>query len=108
MNQFQPQTAIEAHLFDLEILYRSKLKVMEQEDRLAFVFQKLGDHGNSLTLLLRYEGSLNRSYDNALKQLLILQSARQGYNPVPSGRGFPASLPSLCWPGRSIATVKMA
>ncbi len=107
INQFQPQTAvetdlvdvmaiarwrlrrllaIEAHLFDLEILERkdqiksrSKQKAMEQEDRLAFVFQRLGDEGNSLTLLLRYEGSLNRSYEKALKQLLQLQSA----NPKP-------------------------
>jgi hypothetical protein len=104
INQFQPRTAIEAdlvdvmaiarwrlrrlltieaHLFDIEIVdrkdqikARSKVKVMEQEDRLAFVFQKLGDQGNSLTLLLRYEGSLNRSYDKALKQLLLLQSTR--------------------------------
>jgi hypothetical protein len=104
LNQFHPQTAvetdlvdvmaiarwrlrrllaIEAHLFDLEILERkdqiksrSKLKAMEQEDRLAFVFQRLGDNGNSLTILLRYEGSLNRSYDKALKQLLQLQSAK--------------------------------
>ena len=111
VNQFQPQTAvetdlvevmaiarwrlrrllaIEAHLFDLEILaskdqikYRSKAKVMEQEDRLALVFQRLGDNGNSLTLLLRYEGSLNRSYDKALKQLLLLQSARPSAPPEP-------------------------
>jgi hypothetical protein len=104
LNQFHPQTAvetdlvdvmaiarwrlrrllaIEAHLFDQETLcrtdeikYRSKQKPMEQEDRLAFVFQTLADHGNSLTLLLRYEGSLNRSYDKALKQLLHLQSTR--------------------------------
>jgi hypothetical protein len=104
LNQFQPRTAvetdlvdvmaiarwrlrrlltIEAHLFDLEIVdrkdqikARSKQKPMEQEDRWAFVFQKLGDQGNSLTLLLRYEGSLNRSYDKALKQLLFLQSTR--------------------------------
>jgi hypothetical protein len=117
VNQFQPRTAvetdlvavmaiarwrlrrllaIEAHLFDLEILDRkdqikslSKLKVMEQEDRLAFVFQKLGDNGNSLTLLLRYEGSLNRSYDKALKQLLLLQSTRQSTPPA-------AALGSLC------------
>lgn len=100
--QFQPQTAvetdlvevmaiarwrlrrllaIEAHLFDLEIAdrrdqikARSKAKVMEQYDRLAFVFQKLGDQSNSLTLLLRYEATLNRSYDKALKQLRLLQS----------------------------------
>ncbi len=45
------------------------------EDRLAFVFQKLSDNGNSLTLLLRYEGSLNRSYEKALKQVLLLKSA---------------------------------
>jgi hypothetical protein len=109
INQFHPQTAvetdlvdvmaiarwrlrrllaIEAHLFDLEIMHRddqiksrSKLKVMEQEDRLAFVFQKLSDQGNSLTLLLRYEGSLNRSYDRALKQLLLLQSTRRSAAP---------------------------
>ena len=62
---------------------------MEQEDRLAFVFQRLGDGGNSLTLLLRYEGSLNRSYDKALKQLLLLQSARQTAPPK-------ASLGSFC------------
>ena len=104
INHFQPQTAvetdlvdvmaiarwrlrrllaIEAHLFDLEILDSkdqikrlSKMKVVEQEDRLAMVFERLGNNGNSLTLLLRYEGSLNRSYDKALKQLLQLQSTR--------------------------------
>jgi len=117
LNQFHPQTAvetdlvdvmaisrwrlrrllaIEAHLFDQEILnrkdeikHRSKRKPMEQEDRLAFVFQILGDHGNSLTLLLRYEGSLNRSYDKALKHLLLLQSARQSTPPK-------AALGSFC------------
>jgi hypothetical protein len=41
---------------------------------LAFVFQILGDHC-SLTLPLRYEGSLNHSYEKALKQLLLLKSA---------------------------------
>jgi hypothetical protein len=114
MDHFQPQTgveadlvevmaiarwrlrrllAIEAHLFDLEIIYhddqiksRSKLKPMEQEDRMAFAFQKLGDNGNSLTLLLRYEGSLNRSYDKALKQLLQLQSNRPPRGPLGSFR----------------------
>jgi hypothetical protein len=111
LNQFHPQTAveadlvdvmaiarwrlrrllaIEAHLFDQEILnrsdeikYRSKRKPMEQEDRLAFVFQTLADNGNSLTLLLRYEGSLNRTFDKALKQLLQLQSTRPPTPPEP-------------------------
>jgi hypothetical protein len=102
MDQFQPQTAvetdlvevmaisrwrlrrllaIEARLFDLQIVRRrddihDQFRGLDNEDRLAFVFQDLGDHGNSLTLLIRYEGSLNRSYDKALKQLLLLQSAR--------------------------------
>jgi hypothetical protein len=116
INQFQPQTAvetdlvevmaiarwrlrrlltIETHLFDLEILYRmddikirSKLKVMEQEDRLAYVFQKLGNQGNSLALLLRYEGSLNRSYDKALSQLLLMQTTRPSAPPEPALGSF--------------------
>ena len=48
---------------------------MEHEDRLAHVFQKLSDGGNSLTMVMRYEGTLNRSYDKALKHLLQLKSA---------------------------------
>jgi hypothetical protein len=107
MDQFQPQTgvetdlvemmaiarwrlrrllAIETHLFELEMVRRRKqinatFTGMDQEDRLAFVFQKMSDTGNSLTLLLRYEGSLNRSYDKALKHLLQLQSSRQNRPP---------------------------
>jgi hypothetical protein len=103
MDQFQPQTAvetdlvevlaiarwrlrrllsIETHLFELEMIRRQKeidadFNDMDNDDRMAYVFQKLGDMGNSLTLLLRYEGSINRSYDKALKQLLQLQSSRQ-------------------------------
>jgi hypothetical protein len=100
--QFQPRTAvetdlvevmaiarwrlrrllsIETHLFELEMVRRCKkidaeFKGMDHDDRMAFVFQTMSDTGNSLTLLLRYEGSLNRSYDKALKQLLQLQSSR--------------------------------
>jgi hypothetical protein len=102
MDQFQPQTgvetdlvevmaiarwrlrrllAIETHLFDLEIVSRQEqidadFTGMDQEDRLAFVFQEMSDTGNSLTLLIRYEGSLNRSYDKALKHLQQLQLSR--------------------------------
>ena len=73
--------AIEAHLFDLEMVRRRdeidhQFNGTGPDDRLAFVFQKLSNVGNSLTLLIRYEGSLNRTYDKALKQLLLLQSAR--------------------------------
>jgi hypothetical protein len=107
MDQFQPQTgvetdlvelmaiarwrlrrllAIETNLFELEMVRRQKqidadFTGMDHEDRLAFVFQKMSDTGNSLTLLIRYEGSLTRSYDKALKHLLQLQSSRQNRPP---------------------------
>jgi len=73
--------AVETSLFDLELVRRRKqinsdFKGIDDDGRLAFVFQELSDTGNSLTLLLRYEGSLNRSYDKALKHLLELQSSR--------------------------------
>jgi hypothetical protein len=100
MDQFHPQTGvetdlveamaisrwrlrrllgIETHLFDLEVVRRRQeidadFTGMDQQDRLAFAFQKLADKGNSLALLIRYEGSLNRSYDKAFKQLQQLQS----------------------------------
>jgi hypothetical protein len=106
MDQFQPQTgveadlvevmvvarwrlrrllAIETHLFDLELARHrkeidKKFVGMEHEDRLAWVFQGVNDNGNSLALLLRYEASINRSYDKALKQLQHFQSNRP---PVP-------------------------
>jgi hypothetical protein len=54
-----------------------QFKDMEDEDRLAWVFKRMSDTGNSLALLIRYEGSLNRSYDKAFKQLVLLQSHRQ-------------------------------
>ena len=96
MDQFQPQTAveaelvevmaaarwrlrrllaIEAHQFDLEMT-RRKRTGLDHEDRLADAFQKLSDTGNTLALLLRYEATINRSYDKALKQLQQLQSTR--------------------------------
>jgi hypothetical protein len=106
MDQFQPQTGVEAdlievmavarwrlrrllametHLFDVELCRHQKeidkkFDDMEHEDRLAWVFQNMSDTGNTLALLLRYEASINRSYDKALKQLHQFQSNRP---PVP-------------------------
>jgi hypothetical protein len=102
MDQFQPQTGVEAdlvevmavarwrlrrllavetHLFDVELARHQKeidkkFDGMEYEDRLAWVFQNMSDNGNSLALVLRYEASINRSYDKALKQLQQFQSNR--------------------------------
>jgi hypothetical protein len=106
MDHFQPQSAvetdlvevmaiarwrlrrllsIETHMFELGMLGSTQridalFKGTDHDDRLAFAFQEMSA-GNSLTLLLRYEGSLNRSYDKALKQLLQLQSSRPNRPP---------------------------
>ena len=119
MDQFQPQTGVEAdlvemmaisrwrlrrllgietHLFDLEMIRRQEqidadFTGTDHNDRLAFVFQRMSDSGNSLTLLLRYEGSLNRSYDKALKHLLQLQSIRQNRPPAAPLGSFGISEP---------------
>ena len=47
------------------------------EYEIAMVFKQLADHGAALSLLVRYEASLQRAYDRTLKQLQLLQSARQ-------------------------------
>ena len=69
------------------------------------VFQKLADNGQSLALLMRYEGALNRSYDRAFKQLLLLQAHRPRPNepkpaqatpcePVPDRPNEPKPVPA--------------
>ena len=60
---------------------------MTAEDRLAWVFQRMADDNQSLSLLARYEGNLNRAFDRAFKQLNILKSQRQNE---------PKLRPSLC------------
>ena len=45
----------------------------EQEHRLAYAFKT---NGESLAKLTRYENSLNRAFDRALKQLQLLQKSR--------------------------------
>ena len=50
---------------------------MSAEDRLAWVFQRVADNNQSLSLLARYEGNLNRTFDRAFKQLNLLKAQRQ-------------------------------
>jgi hypothetical protein len=67
--------------------------------RLAWVFQDLANHGQSLALLMRYEGALNRSYDRAFKQLLLLQSAHRRQQPnEPKPKPTPAVTPRIISP----------
>jgi hypothetical protein len=74
-------STIETTLLNNEMTRRAKdcrrdLNSPDDLARLAWVFQKLADNGQSLALLMRYEGALNRSYDRAFKQLLLLQAHR--------------------------------
>jgi len=46
---------------------------MIQVEKLAWTIDHLANQSNSLQLLIRYEGSLNRSYERAYKQLQQLQ-----------------------------------
>jgi hypothetical protein len=77
---------IEAALLSTELVRRAEdideeFSNMQNVDRLAWVFQKLANHGQALSLIVRYEGALNRSYDRAFKQLHMLQSARRRAQP---------------------------
>jgi hypothetical protein len=79
---------IETALLSTEIVRRAEdideeFSNMQNVDRLAWVFEKLADHGQALSLVVRYEGALNRSYDRAFKQLHVLQSARHRVSRVP-------------------------
>ena len=86
-------TAIEAHLLDNEICRREddiakqfNADNLDIHDRLAFVFQKLADYGQSLAIVIRYEGALNRTFYRAFKQLQKLQN-----EPKPDPAPTPAS-----------------
>ncbi|HXP86297.1 MAG TPA: hypothetical protein VN841_16340 [Bryobacteraceae bacterium] len=73
---------IEAKLFEMEMVRREKemskqLIEMTEVERLAWVFDNLANHSKSLAMQIRYEGSLNRSYERAFKQLQQLQSRPQ-------------------------------
>lgn len=107
VDQFHPQSQVEMELVETMAVARWRLRrivtiettllgtemvrrvediddefnAVDGDDRLAWVFQKLADEGKSLGLLVRYEGTLNRSYDRAFKQLLLLQSTRKPPQP---------------------------
>ncbi len=72
---------IETNLLSTELVRRAEaidaeFNDMDDGDRLAWVFQKLADRGQSLAVLIRYEATITRSYDRAFKQLRTLQSDR--------------------------------
>ena len=124
IDQFDPQSGIEMELVEAMAAARWRLRRIStietsllnnemvrrardidkefrinNEGRLAWVFRNLADNGQSLALLMRYEGALNRSYDRAFKQLQMLQSARHRSQPnEPKPDPNPASLPGPVTP----------
>jgi hypothetical protein len=78
---------IESRILEIELLRRAdsidqEFTGIDDPDRLAHAFQHLANHDRSLSLLLRYETTLTRTYDRAFKQLTQLQSAAKPA-PVP-------------------------
>ena len=103
--------AIETSLLAHELQRRAEdmddeFTEMSGEDRLAWVFQKLADNKQSLSLLARYEGNLNRAFDRAFKQLNLLKSQRQNEPKVgPAFRPDATSSPNknaLHWPKQQV------
>jgi hypothetical protein len=89
--------SIEAEMFNIEMLNREKdidkkFVEIDAAGRLAWVFQKMANDQKCLAMVLRYEGTLTRSYDRAFKQLQVLQAARNRPQqnepkPAPATRG---------------------
>ena len=87
--------AIESSILEVESLRQveaidGEFTEIDDTDRLAHAFTCLSDNGHSLALLIRYESALNRTFDRALKQLLLLQSAPRPESPVGSFRNPPS------------------
>jgi len=121
IQQFQPANPVEADLVEAMAIARWRLRriwaietsllahelerraedmddeftEMSAEDRLAWVFQRVADNSQSLSLLARYEGNLNRAFDRAFKQLTLLKSQRQNEpKPAPTSQ----HMNDLHWP----------
>jgi hypothetical protein len=50
---------------------------MTDDDRLAWVYSSLANHSQSVSMLIRYEGTLTRTYDRAYRQLATLRSPKK-------------------------------
>lgn len=66
---------IETSVDDIHNFFEDVDREPDPEDHLAYAFKRLAD-GASLHLLNRYEGTINRSYAQAFKQLHLLRSLR--------------------------------
>src|SRR5262249_25087679 len=72
--------AFEKSLFELQVIkdteeFDEKFGDASPVDRLAWSFKELVGYGTEVTMMLRYESTLNRIYHRTLAQLRQLQSA---------------------------------
>ena len=88
---------IETHVLTNQMTWNSKhnssyRELQDDDQRLAYVYEQCSGHIN---LLSRYESSLNRTFDRALKQLQLLQKSRPSPAPGFVRQSFePDTLPS--------------
>jgi hypothetical protein len=99
--------AIETSLLAHELQRRAEdmddeFTEMSGEDRLAWVFQKLADNKQSLSLLARYEGNFNRAFDRAFKQLNLIKSQRQNEPKPESPDAHAPNKNALHWPKQQV------
>jgi hypothetical protein len=80
---------METSVDDIHNFFADADREPDVEDHLAYAFKRLAD-GASLHLLNRYEGTINRSYAQAFKQLHLLRSLRIRVQP---NEPKPAALP---------------
>ena len=98
----------EAKIFEMEMLrhdddIEKEFENTIQVEKVAWVFDHIANHSKSLQLLIRYEGSLNRSYERAYKQLKEMQKDRppQQNEPEPAATAVlppPVLAPEKCPP----------
>ncbi len=107
MDQFHPRTPVETDLVETMAISRWRLRrvltfeaslfdeeMQERDKSAAWVFQKFANYSTTLTVLLRYEGHLNRSFDKALKQLLLLRSKLPNEPKVGQVPDLPSPVPN--------------
>jgi len=79
---------LEFNVFDNEMILSEEdieedFSEIGDPGRLGFVFKKLADNSQALSLLIRYETSLTRIHDRTFKHLTALQKLRNEPKPVP-------------------------
>jgi len=94
IDRFDPADPVEMDLVQTMAITRWRLRrignlesgmlenELAQSKEIAVAFRNLASQGNALSLLIRYEATLNRLHDRTLKQLELLQKDRERNEPI--------------------------